>query len=101
MIKILHFYADWCEDCDDQNDVLEQLLDEVDDVVVELVNVDYQEKRAKKYEIITIPTLVVEMGDDVVTKIEGVVSFDELLTILGEVFGDIEDDEDYIDFGEM
>ena len=85
MIKILHFYADWCEDCDDQNDVLEQLLDEVDDVL----------------EIITIPTLVVEMGDDVVTKIEGVVSFDELLTILGEVFGDIEDDEDYIDFGEM
>ena len=49
MIKIIHFYADWCQDCEIQNNILEQMAMEYDDISIELVNVDYQDAKAKKY----------------------------------------------------
>jgi len=98
MLKIFHFYADWSQECEIQNSVLEELSQDYDDITVELVNVDYQEAMAKKYEILTIPTLIIEVDTELVSKVEGLVELEELEEIIDEVFS--EDDEEDDDFWE-
>ncbi|HHN81799.1 MAG TPA: thioredoxin [Methanomicrobia archaeon] len=93
MIKIIHFYADWCQDCEIQNQILDQLSMEYDDVTFELVNVDYQDNKARKYEIINIPTLVFEVGDAVITKVEGVVELEELEELIDVLYDDFDEEE--------
>lgn len=97
MIRIIHFYADWCQDCEIQNNVLEQLALEYDDVSVELVNVDYQEARAKKYEIINLPTLVIADGEEVITRIEGVLDLEDIEEILDLISDEYAEEVDEFD----
>ena len=99
MIRIIHFYADWCQDCEIQNNVLEQMAMEYDDVSIELVNVDYQDAKAKKYEIINLPTIVIADGEDVITRIEGVLDLEDLEEILDLLSEDyVEEGEDFDEF---
>jgi thioredoxin 1 len=97
MIKIIHFYADWCQDCEIQNNILEQMAMEYDDVSIELVNVDYQEAKAKKYEIINLPTLVIADGDETITRIEGVVDLEDLEEVIDMLTEDFVGDEEAFD----
>jgi len=99
MIKIIHFYADWCQDCEIQNNILEQMALEYDDITIELVNVDYQDAKAKKYEIINLPTMVIEDGDETITRIEGVVDLEELEEVLDMLTEEyVEDGEEFDEF---
>ncbi|MHC1605641.1 MAG: thioredoxin family protein [Candidatus Methanofastidiosia archaeon] len=97
MIKILHFYAEWSQDCEIQNNILEELSTEFDDVAFELVNVDYQETRARQYEIVSIPTLVIEVNNRPVTKLEGLVEQEDIEDIIDEIFDEYEEEEDISD----
>jgi thioredoxin 1 len=98
MLKIIHFYADWCQDCEVQNNILEQLADEYDDVTFELVNVDYQDAKAKKHEIITLPTLLITEGDEVLTRIEGVVDLEELEDVVDVIMEEYIEEEAFDEF---
>ncbi|MBN1786562.1 MAG: thioredoxin family protein [Candidatus Methanofastidiosa archaeon] len=97
MLKIYHFYADWAEDSDVQNNILEELIREYEDITVELVNVDYQEAMAKKYEIVTVPTLVMELDKEVVSKIEGLVELEDLEDLIDEIFSEEYGEEEFWD----
>ena len=97
MLKIYHFYADWAEACDVQNSILEELVRDYDDIIVELVNVDYQEHKAKKYEIVTIPTLVFELDKEVVSKIEGLMELEDLEDVIDEIFSEEYEEEEFWD----
>ena len=97
MLKIYHFYADWAEDCEVQNNILEELVSEYDNIIVELVNVDYQESKVKKYEILTIPTMVFELGKEVVSKIEGLMELEDLEDVIDEIFSEEFDEEEFWD----
>jgi len=93
MIKIIHFYADWCQDCEIQNQILDPLSMEYDDLTFELVNVDYQDNKARKFEIINIPTLVFMDGDNVITKVEGVVELEDLEELIDMMYDDFDEEE--------
>ncbi|MHC1598502.1 MAG: thioredoxin family protein [Candidatus Methanofastidiosia archaeon] len=98
MIKILYFYADWCQDCEIQSSVLEELALEYDDVIFELVNVDYQANKARKYEVINIPMLILEEDEEIITKIEGVIEIEDLEDIIDSLHGELYEEEDYDEF---
>jgi thioredoxin 1 len=57
---VVEFWAEWCPPCKVMAPTLEAIaVDQVPDVQVFKVNVDEQPKLAARYEVLSIPTLLV------------------------------------------
>lgn len=72
MIKILDFYADWCGPCHMQTPVLNALLEEYGEKLsVEKIDVEQDEARAKEFNVMSIPTLVIFNNEEKVETLVG------------------------------
>lgn len=80
---LLDFWATWCGPCQMQGPIVEELADERQDVLVGKVNVDEEPDIAEKYNIMSIPTLLVIRGGEVVNKAVGVQMKDQIEKMLG------------------
>ena len=56
---LVDFYADWCGPCKIISPVIDQIAEENQDIKVVKVNVDNAQDLAMKYQVMSIPTLVV------------------------------------------
>ncbi len=80
---LLDFWADWCGPCKMMSPVVEELADELEgQVKVGKVNVDEEAALALKYQIMSIPTLVVMKKGVFEGKSIGVKDKDEVLRLL-------------------
>ena len=80
---LLDFWADWCGPCKMMSPVVEELADELEgQVKVGKVNVDEEAALALKYQIMSIPTLVVMKKGVFEGKSIGVQDKDEVLRLL-------------------
>lgn len=80
---LLDFWADWCGPCKMMSPVVDALAEELDGrVKVGKVNVDEQSALALKYQIMSIPTLVVMKNGVFEGKAIGVQSREEVLALL-------------------
>jgi thioredoxin 1 len=80
---LLDFYADWCGPCKMLAPIVEQLSEEYpEDYVVGRVNVDEQPGLALKYQVMSIPMLVIMNRGVFSGKSIGVVGKDEILDML-------------------
>ncbi len=77
-MKVLDFYADWCGPCQMLKPILEEVEREHPDVEFEAINIDEQQELAEKYEVMSIPTLVVVDGDEIKEVLVGVKSKAEI-----------------------
>lgn len=67
----LDFWAPWCGPCRMMEPVLEELAAENDNVMIGKLNVDENPVIATKYDILSIPTLLVFVGGQVTKKVVG------------------------------
>lgn len=79
---LLDFWATWCGPCQMQGPVVEELSDELTDTVVGKVNVDEEPDLAEKYNVMSIPTLLVIKNGEVSAKAVGVQTKDAILDLL-------------------
>ena len=79
---LIDFYADWCGPCKMLSPVVEEVAQENTDIKVVKINVDNAQEIAIKYQIMSIPTLVVVKGGNEVTRSVGVVSKTEILEMI-------------------
>ena len=80
---LLDFWADWCGPCKMMSPIVEELADELEgQVKVGKVNVDEEAALALKYQIMSIPTLVVMKKGVFEGKRIGVQDKDEVLKLL-------------------
>ena len=56
---LVDFYAEWCGPCKMIAPILDEIAEEREDIVVGKVNVDESVAIASKYQIVSIPTLIV------------------------------------------
>jgi thioredoxin len=56
---LLDFWASWCGPCQQLSPIIEELAEEVTDVKIGKVNIDEEMELAKKFRVMSIPTLVV------------------------------------------
>ncbi len=81
---LLDFWADWCGPCKMQSPVLDELSKELGDAVkIGKVNVDEEAALALKYQIMSIPTLVVMEHGVFKEKAIGVQQKEEIKSMLG------------------
>lgn len=82
---LLDFWADWCMPCKMQAPILEEFAKEMEGKVkVCKVNVDEEAALALKYQIMSIPTLVLMDKGVFVKRVSGVQQMDDLKLQFGQ-----------------
>jgi thioredoxin 1 len=83
-VTLKDFYADWCGPCKTQDPILEELESEYPGVEFEKVNVDQEQDVANEYQVRSLPTLIIENDDGVVSRFVGVTQRDDIEGALQE-----------------
>lgn len=80
---VLDFWADWCGPCKMQSQVIDALAEELGDKVkFGKINVDEEAALSLKYQVMSIPTIVVMQYGQFKTKAIGLQSKEALLAML-------------------
>ncbi len=79
---LIDFWASWCGPCRMLSPVIEEIASEVKDKKICKVNVDEQPELARKFGVMSIPTLVVMNKGELVKKSLGVQPKNAVLSML-------------------
>lgn len=80
---LVDFYADWCGPCRMMAPVIEEIEKEVgENVKVGKINVDSNQELAIKYDVMSIPTIMVFENGKTIKTFIGVTDKTELLDVL-------------------
>jgi len=79
---LVDFYADWCGPCKMLSPVVDEVANEVSDVKVCKVNIDEARDLAIKFDIMSIPTLLVFKNGNVVNSSLGLVSKAKIMDLI-------------------
>ena len=79
---LVDFYADWCGPCKMQAPIVDAIAEENSDVVVAKLNVDDVDEVAERFNIVSIPTLLIFKGGKLVKNFVGVTMKANILAAL-------------------
>ena len=82
-VTLVDFWAEWCGPCKMMTPVIDELATEFGDKVkVGKIDVDSQQDLAMKYQVSSIPTLIVFKDGEIAERFVGVTSKSDLATAL-------------------
>lgn len=70
---LLDFWADWCGPCKRLSPIVDQVAEELTDVKVGKINVDEEPELAARFQVMSIPTLVVMKAGQEVNRSMGAI----------------------------
>lgn len=79
---LLDFWASWCGPCRMVGPILDEIAEEREDIKVCKVNVDEEPELAARYQIMTIPTLMVVEKGEIVNQSAGAKPKAQILAML-------------------
>ena len=79
---LVDFWAEWCGPCRMVSPLVDEIAEEREDIVVGKVNVDEQGELAMRFGVMSIPTLLVFKGGELVQQAVGARPKDALLALL-------------------
>ena len=68
---LVDFWAPWCGPCRVVHPILEEISGERDDVKIVSLNIDENQETASRYQVMSIPTMIVFKGGEVATRLVG------------------------------
>jgi hypothetical protein len=84
-LAFVDFYADWCGPCRMMAPIVEEISEEVEGVEFYKVNCDDEQELAAKYEVMTIPTLLILRKGEQLKEFIGVTDKDEIIEALNNL----------------
>lgn len=78
---LLDFWAEWCAPCRMLSPVIDEVADEIEGVKVGKVNVDDETALAAKFNVMSIPTLVVIKDGQEINRSTGVIPKDAIVEL--------------------
>ena len=79
---LIDFWASWCGPCRMIAPIIEEIANERDDIKVCKVNVDDENELAAKFQVASIPTLLVVRDKKIVNSNVGVIPKEQILALL-------------------
>ena len=79
---LVDFWASWCMPCKMLSPVIDAVAEERKDVKICKINIDEEQELAIRFGIMSIPTVMVFKGGKVAGKSIGLVSKEEILSLL-------------------
>ena len=79
---LLDFYADWCGPCRMIAPMIEEIANENPQYLIAKINVDHDPALAQQFGIVSIPTLIVMKGGEVVQQVAGARPKAQILALL-------------------
>ena len=79
---LLDFFASWCGPCRMVGPILDEIAEEREDIKVCKINVDENPELAKRFRVMSIPTLIVMEKGEVLNRATGARSKDGILELL-------------------
>ena len=79
---LLDFWASWCGPCRMIAPFIEEIANERSDIKVAKVNIDEEPELAVKYQVMSIPSLLVIKNGKVVNQAVGAMPKDKILALL-------------------
>jgi len=77
-IVLVDFSAEWCPPCQAMKPILEKISENFEEIKLGEVDVEKNLKLAQVYQIISIPTLIFFKEGEIIERITGFLSFDDL-----------------------
>lgn len=81
-VVLVDFYADWCGPCKMLSPIIDEVAEENTDIKVVKVNVDDAQDLAMKYQVMSIPTLVVIKNGEEVNRSVGLIDKAQVLNLI-------------------
>lgn len=81
-LVVVDFFANWCGPCKMLAPVLEEVEREVTDVKFIKIDVDREEELARRFGVMSIPTLIIFKDGKVVNQNVGFVSKDDIINMI-------------------
>ena len=82
-LVLVDFYAEWCGPCKMLSPVVDEVADECDGTFkVAKINVDDNGELARKFRVMSIPTLIVFKDGEVAKRNTGVITKEEILDLV-------------------
>ena len=81
---LIDFNAEWCGPCKMLRPILDKYAEEHDNVKIVSINVDNNSELAKKYNVFSIPCLVLVKDGEEINRSVGLISNSQIDEIIGE-----------------
>ena len=79
---LIDFWAPWCGPCQMLGPIIEEIAAERDDAIIAKVNVDDEMELAKKFRIVSIPTVIIMKNGEAVKQLAGARPKAQILAML-------------------
>ncbi len=80
---LVDFFATWCMPCKMQLQVIEELHDKnINGLTIQKIDVDIEEELTNEFKIVSVPTLILFKNGEMVKKMSGLASVDDIVSWL-------------------
>ena len=83
-LVLVDFWAEWCGPCQMMGPIVDEVAEERNDIIIGKLNVDTQPEIALRYNVMSIPTLILFENGEEAQKSIGLISKEELLELINK-----------------